>query len=376
MGANLLVVVATVALQSPQQDTVIKAFPATRQAVERPRTRGSIPVDPEPVAHGFGFERLPDVLQYNRVQGLSIGLGYRVPLPGIPLTGLYGTVRYGFSDERVTGRISVLREVPGSRVALSGYYDLADLDPFSPGRSFSNTFNGLFAGHDNGDYAIVGGGSVRVERAAGPSLRVVVTARVERENSVRRVAESEVNDLLGGTGLFPANPPVKEGTFGGAALRLSRVGALRWNLTADGLRGAGYTTGRLFGDVRWALAARPGLTLRVKAGAATEPTPSQSLFRLGGVNTVRGFEYGTRRGPTIWAAQLDLAPLGGRIRPVVFVDAGQVAALSDLFSSTALVGGGAGLSLLRGLLRLDVSRPVTPDLGGKLRFDLVIKAVR
>jgi len=100
------------------------------------------------------------------------------------------------------------------------------------------------------------------------------------------------------------------------------------------------------------------------------------VFRLGGVNTVRGFEYGTLRAPAFWAAQLDLTLFGGRVRPVIFIDAGQAAPLSGLPSTDALVGGGVGLSLLSDLIRLDLSRGISPDRAGKVRFDLVIQGPR
>jgi hemolysin activation/secretion protein len=116
--------------------------------------------------------------------------------------------------------------------------------------------------------------------------------------------------------------------------------------------------------------------MRIKAGLATEPTLPQSLFRLGGLNTVRGFEYGTLRGSALWSAQLDIAPLDGRVRPVVFLDAGQTAPVSDLLSSKALVGGGVGVSFFHGIIRFDLSRPISPDISGKLRFDIVLRGVR
>ena len=113
MGANLLIVVASLAFQSPQPDS---------------------PPDTS-TAHGIAFERLSDLLQYNRVQGLSLGAGYRIRIPGTISTNAYGTLRYGLSDDRVTGRFAVLGSAAGGRLALSGYHDIADLDPFSPGRS-------------------------------------------------------------------------------------------------------------------------------------------------------------------------------------------------------------------------------------------------
>jgi hypothetical protein len=354
MGANLLIVVASLAFQSPQQDTSANTS----------------------TAHGIAFERISDLLQYNRVQGLSLGAGYRVRLPGTLTANAYGTLRYGLSDDRVTGRLTILGNVAAGRLALSGYHDIADLDPFSPGRSVGNTVNGLFAGHDNGDYALAGGGSASFEMPIRPGMDLLVTGRVERLTSVRRVARSAVNDFLGGTGQFPPNPPVDEGTFTGGSARLRGVGTSRWTLTADVVGGDGRTTARVYGDVGRGIHSGLGMTLRLKAGAATEPAMPQILFRLGGLGTVRGFEYGTLRAPAFWAAQVDISPFGARVRPVIFLDAGQASRISRLFSSSALVGGGVGLSLFSGLIRFDLSRPISPDQSGKVRFDLVVKGVR
>jgi hypothetical protein len=366
MGANLIIATVTVLLQSSPADTTTKSNPTLQHS-------DTVTAEPTP---GLAFERLSDLLQYNRVQGLSLGLGYRLPVPGLFHTALYGTIRYGFSDERVTGRLSLVRDSPKSRLAISGYHDVTDLDPFSPGRSFTNTFNSLLAGHDNGDYALSDGGAGTVEVSIGPALDLSLTARVEHQHNAAGVAESAINDFFGGSGRFPPNPPIKEGVFGSVVARLSGARRLRWNLALDVLDGAGQTTARLYGDGRRSLGWRQQITVRIKAGAGTEPALPQTLFRLGGLHTVRGFEYGTLRSPAFWAAQLDLAPVGSRFRPVLFIDAGQGGRIADLFSSTALVGGGVGVSLFHGLVRLDFSRPISPDAGGKVRFDLVFQGVR
>ena len=354
MGANLLNIIVTLALQSPQPDSLLSSSPVP----------------------GIAFERISDVLQYNRVQGLSFGLGYQVPVPAVRGANIYATLRYGLSDERITGRLAMVRLVPAGRITLSVYRDIADLDPFSAGRTFSNTFNGLFAGHDNGDYALAGGSAIRLERSVRRGMDLVLVGRVEDLRSVSRVARSAVNDFLGGTGLFPPNPPVGEGTFGGASAQLRRVGPTRWAVTADVLAGSGQTTGRVFGDVLRSLGSGLGLTVRLKAGVASAPTLPQAFFRLGGLSTIRGFEYGALRAPAFWAGQVDITPFGGRVRPVAFLDAGQAARISRLFSSTALVGGGIGLSLFQGLIRFDLSRPISPNGSDKVRFDLVIQGAR
>ena len=325
---------------------------------------------------GFDYERASDLFRYNRVQGVSVGLGYGLRVPGMSFTSTYATLRYGFSDERVTGRLSAIRDAPGARLTFSGYRDISDLDPLSSSLGFGNTLNALFAAHDGGDYLLAEGGSFKVETAVKTGVDLAVSARVEHQESVARAAKSGVNDFLGGSGEFPENPPVDEGTFGGAAVRVTGYGARHWMLGTDVLGGEGRTTARLYGSLRQDVGSARGATLRVAGGIATSPTLAQTNYRLGGLGTVRGFDYGSRQGQAFWAAQLDLAPIPGRIRPVVFIDAGQAAAADDLFQSEALVGAGAGVSFFNGLLRFDLSHPLHPDVGGKLRFDIVLQGVR
>jgi hemolysin activation/secretion protein len=127
--------------------------------------------------------------------------------------------------------------------------------------------------------------------------------------------------------------------------------------------------------VRRSVGKRQGLTVRVKGGVATEPTLNQTAFRLGGIGTVRGHDYGVRRGQAFWAAQLDVTPLPGRLRPVLFVDAGQAGGAGSLFSGRVLAGAGVGLSVFGGLLRFDLSRAVSPD-EARIRFDMVVQGAR
>ena len=364
MGANLLIAV-TILVQSSPPDTPTQANP----------TLASDTIDAEP-GSGLAFEQLSDLLQYNRVQGLSLGIGYRLRVPGVRSGAMYSTVRYGFSDERITGRVSLVRDVPEFSISVSGYHDIADLDPFSRGRSISNSLNGLFAAHDNGDYAVADGAAVTLGVPLGTTWSLSISARAEHQHSAARMARSAINDFFGGSGLFPANPAIRDGVFGGLMARISGVRRYRWNMVLDLLGGQGQTTARVYGGVRRSLGRNRLITVNIKAGAGTEPSLPQTLFRLGGLNSVRGFEYGTLRTPAFWATQLDFSPFAGRVRPVLFIDAGQGARLGDLFSTPALVGGGAGIALFRGLVRLDFSRPISPSPGRKVRFDLVLQALR
>lgn len=329
----------------------------------------------------FSYERVADAVQYNRVQGLSLGVGGRADVPGASFTSIYATARYGISDKRAGGRLSLVRDAPGGRFALSAYHDLADADPFSPGRTLANSASALFTGHDYGDYFLTTGASASLVSSVGMATDLTVSLRGERQRSVEREARSWLNDALGGTGVFPPNPPILEGDFGMLGARLVHVGAWRWMLAAEGMAGKDLTTGRTFGEITRTEGGARGYTLRLKAGIAEASAPPQFQFRLGGRETVRGFDYAQLTGRAFWAAQLDLSPLRNTIRPVLFLDAGQAAAPDALFASKALVGGGIGVSMYSPLLhatlvRLDLSHPITPDNGSKWRFDVVFSPVR
>jgi hypothetical protein len=282
--------------------------------------------------------------------------------------------RFGFSDERLTGGLTVVREAPGARWTLSGYRDVRSNDPFGRGNTFGNSLNALFVAHDDADYHLAQGARLVREGSLAVGLELTTALLLEHEGSVQREAESWLNDALGGTGEFPPNPAIADGTYGGAALRLEQFqSAIRLTLSADVLGNDDGATARVFGSFRWTLW-RGGTapTVTVRAGLTTAEPLSQQAFRLGGSGTVRGFDYGTRRGQALWGAQADWPLKRGLVQPVLFGDVGQAAPAGELFQSRAIAGGGAGLSLLGGLIRFDLSHPITGG-GSGLRFDLVFR---
>lgn len=323
---------------------------------------------------GIAWDRIQDVVRYNRVQGTALGLGYRFPFPGDPFTTVRAEARFGFSDQRLTGGLTFVREAPGARWTLSGYRDVRSNDPFGRGNTLGNTLNALFVAHDDADYHLAQGARLVREGSLAVGLELTTTLLLEHESSVQREAESWLNDALGGTGDFPPNPAIADGTYGGAALRLEQGHAgFRWTLSADVLGNDDSATARVFGSFRWALW-RGGTspTVMVRAGLTTEEPLPQQAFRLGGSGTVRGFDYGTRRGQALWAAQADWPLKRGLVQPVLFGDVGQAAPAGELFRSHAIAGGGAGLALLGGLIRFDLSHPITGG-GSGLRFDFVFR---
>lgn len=326
--------------------------------------------------HGISWDRITDAVRYNRVQGAAPGLSYMLTMPGDGFTTLRGEARFGFSDHRVTGGLTLRREAPGARWTLSAYRDLRSNDPLARANGFGNSLNALFVGHDDADYHLAHGARLTREGSLGLGLELSTTLLVEREASVRREARSWLNDAIGGTGDFPANAPVRGGTYGGVQVRLD--GGLlrsRWSLAADLLANSARRTARVYASYRRSLWRQGGVAmLQLHAGTATANPLPQQAFRIGGAGTVRGFDYGARRGQAFWSAQLDWPLNRGIVQPVLFADAGQAAPTSGLFRSRAIAGGGIGLAVLGGVLRFDLSHPITTG-GHGLRFDLGARAL-
>jgi hemolysin secretion/activation protein ShlB/FhaC/HecB len=324
----------------------------------------------------FAVEQVADIFRYNKVQGLSAGFGYRMPFFSVPFTTALGSARYGFSDSRLYARLALIRDAPSGRWTLAAYRDLPTTDPFLRPKAVGNSVNAIFTAHDEADYLLGQGGSLTRESSLGLGLDLTLAVRVEDQSSVGTEAKSAVNDLFD-DGVFRPNPPIAEGTFTGATARLDgRVGRARWAVGADVLSGAPGTTGKLFGEWRQRVnTGKSGLSLTARGGMATDELLPQSAFRLGGQATVRGFPYGAVQGQGFWAVQADLGIGRGNVRPVLFVDAGQAGPRRGFFDREVLAGAGAGLSFFGGIVRFDLSLPITPS-GGDPRFDLVFGAPR
>jgi len=319
---------------------------------------------------GVNYEAFADIFRYNRIQGPSLGYGYAVDVPGWSFTRAQATLRFGLSDARLTGQLGLIREAPSGRWRLEGYRSVGEVEPFFTVNTFGNSLNGVFAAHDDADYYLAQGGRIGYETSVGRGLELDVRARFEDQQSVETDARSAINDFLGGSGDFPPNPAVTEGFFIGVTATLSGVaGTGTWRIGAEGLGGEGATTGRFMAEVRQRAFGMRGITITGRGGVATTDPLPQMAFRLGGLETVRGFNYGTYQGQAFWSMQGDWTPLKGKIRPVLFADVGQAGDLGSVFSQKPLVGVGAGLSFFNGIVRFDFSVPVAGPAHG-LRFDI------
>ncbi len=318
---------------------------------------------------GMAWESVSEIVRFNRVQGLSTGAGYQIR-PKIKFTSLLLAGRFGFSDKRLTGSVTVRRDGPEGRFDLKGFHTVAEVEPWTRGLGIGNSINALFVGNDDADYYLTSGGSLAYAWNYGLLRNFEAGLSCERHETMDVATTSAIAGIWG-TGVFQVNPPVAEGWFvQGSLARTDRLGTVTVGPGGDVLAGDQGTAGRLWVVVGVPFAL-PGVSgaLTVRGGMVRGDSLPQMLFRLGGTQTVRGYTYGERTGREIWSAQLDLGLRRSRlIAPVVFFDIG------DTFASDPFIGVGAGLSLLNGLVRFNLSKGIRPDRA--FRFDLLFRAPR
>jgi hypothetical protein len=199
---------------------------------------------------------------------------------------------------------------------------------------------------------------------------VEFAARFERHETKQTTVDPLIPGLFG-SATFRLNPAITEGTFFRTGLNHTGVaGPVELKEGLDVLAGDGLLAARAWGSVSvtYGVLGRGGRVL-LRGGVVRGDEFPQLNFRLGGPQTVRGYPYGTRVAREFWSAQMDYAlRRSAAWTPVVFADVG------DTFSSDPIVGAGLGVSLLNGLIRLDLSKGLRPS--SDVRLDLAFRAHR
>ncbi len=323
---------------------------------------------------GFAFDALTDIWRYNRAEGASLGLGYEWR-PGPPFVSVLAKARYAFTDSRLQGSLALRRDGLASRWEATVFREMRDADPLAPGLSFSNSMVALWLARDDGDYVFMQGAEARYQRPVGRGADLTVQLRVAEESAPAHLAHSGLNDLLGGSGVFTPNGPVVAGRYAVAGVELvggaAAIAPWGWRLGAEAT-GGDRTQGRgwVSATARSSLVGQLDLRLSGWAGVGGGDSVPQRDFRLGGLRTLRGYPAGSLRGGSAWAASADIGFSHRTVSPVVFVDAGQAAPKLLRFSGQPAFAFGTGLSLLGGMARLDIARPVAPRAAWRVNFTL------
>ncbi len=317
-----------------------------------------------------------DALRYDRAEGLFLGIGGQMHLGG--RTRLRANAGYATGRERGSWSLSAThgpaRVVPTLRLYWD---DLRDLGPVPGSSGAVNTLSTLLFSRDHLDPFFARG------------VRLILAGSTGEDGSridLRWEDQRSAHIVIGGAGERPVRP-VDEGRLGAVD------GTVDVTLPGGGTTTLQGTVGRLgerrFGTassrIRW-LFRREGeegwhAEVDVLAGAATEQTPVQYLYFLGGRGTLPGYPFRGFTGDRFWLARaVATHPL---LQPWVglrtFVAVGQThlgahtlpSGWEDARDSAGpRASVGAGLSLGWDVLHLDLGRGLQAGGDWELTFSV------
>ena len=313
----------------------------------------------------WGLQR-PDLVRYNRVEGLSVGARAAV-LPeflGRPLS-LTGTFRIGTGDLHPNGRLDVERSTLRRSISLAAYHELAATEEGARHLGLGNSLLAAAAGRDDGDYYRRSG--VSLAWSSRPAARASYHFSIHSEyHEIANVETSVALPRLWREDAWSFRPNVtaEEGWEHALQVRL----APSWGTDPTGVQAGLEMTGAVaIGDLehqRASLAGRLALPLpadwRLGLGAggglATEGMTPQRAFAVGGPTSLRGYAPRALVGPCAAHGRIELQrsfSFGGL---AAFSDAAWAGTCAALRPSAVLRSVGLGLSLVDGLIRIDLAR--------------------
>lgn len=322
-----------------------------------------------------------DLTRYNRVEGFSTGLaiaqefgmGYRASF--IP--------RFSVADKQFNGDLFVARS-NGRRQLQAGLYRRLDTaNDWGDPLAFGASMNALLFGLDEGFYYRAWGGELKGSNPGGGGFTWRLfgeqhrTANVETQWSVAKSMNDGVR--------FIDNIDAARGTIGGAEARYSRTFGLNpegWRLLTDvrGEAAAGtfdYTRGAFDATLSRGFGSGVAAAVTASAGTSGGALPAQRGWYIGGAQTVRGqrpsLTLPGQSGNSFWLSRAELGKQFTAVRPSIFYDVGWAGDRSAWSNPGRPVSGaGAGLSIMDGLVRMDVSRGIWPRK--RTLFDLYFEA--
>jgi hypothetical protein len=320
-----------------------------------------------------------DLIRYNRVEGLSVGVQAEQVLGAGYTARAIG--RLGHADLALNGELGLERS-NGRRTAYGTVYRRlrATAPEWGNPLSFGASLPAVLYARDEGFYFRASGvevGDRQVRRNGNLEWRLYFEQQ-------QTAGDSTVLDTwnlaraFGGDG-FRSNFDASKLSMTGLDVAWSRAfGAdpTRLRLVTT-VRGEGATGDVTFGRGQLeATASRPISRYMVSVtgsvgSTAGEPPPQRGWF-LGGLRTVRGLPPGAAFGDAHWFLRNEVGTRFGAVRPVLFFDAGWAGARDTFGQGRTLRGAGAGLSVLDGLLRFDLARNLAR--GGGWRADLYLGA--
>lgn len=282
-----------------------------RRSLKRDRY-GTIPIS----------EKGEDILfKYNRVEGLFLGMQFpKNFIPRIGHLSAYGFVGYGFKSKDVRFQLGLDRwffspveyrfEVGAELHSLTESKDVWRM-PY-----FENTLAALLFREDFHDYFGREGYSFHISQNFTPYLK---TKLAYRQDDYASLSNHASWSLFGGKKRFRRNPQIAEGNMRsiyGEMLFDNRDDpdftttgwyALASGEVASSQLGGDFSFNRYTLDVRYFQPVSTGenLNVRLMLGASEGDLPVQKNFEIGGISTLRGYQYKEFTGDSFFLLNLE-----------------------------------------------------------------------
>jgi hypothetical protein len=316
--------------------------------------------------------------RYNRIEALSIG-GRADQELGKGYSA-HGTARIGVADlepnVELTGSRSDLRRT----LSLTAYNRLVSANDWGRPLSLGSSINAFLFGHDNGFYYRASGLEFTSAPDIGGASSFTWGLFAEQERTAHKKTNFSLAHVTSDVDFVPNVESVR-GAFVGARTRYIRSFGLDpqgFRLFSDFRLEGAYADTSSYGRAALDLTASHGIgdgavSLTVAGGSSVGAVPPQRFWFLGGAPTVRGHLPGVESGNAFWLSRAEIAHGVGVVRPVLFGDIGWAGDRTQWRTiGQPLSGAGAGLSILDGLIRFDVSRGITPK-PGQWRVDMYVE---
>ncbi len=356
-------------------------FTASSGLQAQESTRVAPPAFAMPHTMRWGFQR-PDLVRYNRVEGLSMGVRGQVrPQTSLGPLSVAGTARFGLADLAPNGRVDIRRETVKRRVTFSLFHELAAIDKDARHLGLGNSLLAAFFGRDDGDYYRRSGASFEWTppdfeprdfkfRSFAEYHR---PALVETDFAVFRLGDDEFG--------FRENLVADEGWVYGGQVALTPWWGSDPNLVQGGLELTAEAATGDFEYARTALVARLAmplprdlrLGLEAGAGKGWGSLTTQRMWHLGGPSSLRGYDPRRLTGTSFVRARGELARTYSFGSVSIFSDVGWAGESDSYRFEDALYSVGVGLSVLDGLIRMDSAWGLRQPR--VFRFDLYLDAI-
>ena len=334
-----------------------------------------------PRSFRWGPQR-PDLLRYNRVEGLSVGIRAQ-GRPESPLgpISVIGTASLGLANLKPNLRLNFARETLEDEITFSGFHELTAIVERDGHLKLGNSITALVAGRDDGDYYQRSGVSLEWARSSVQQTSLRVRLFGEHHRPAEIESDFTIWGLINENSEWRPNIRVDAGWFLGSSIEFaSKWGSdprffqgRMFGSLESGVGTTEYVRAGLQGSLDVPIVRDTRISLEAGVGTSVGRLPIQRGWYIGGPSTLRGFP------PRVLGGSRFARVRAGVIRSFSF---GDISFFSDgawvpyhhHFEGEAddygtLFSVGSGLSVLDQLIHLDASWNVEAFRLSSIRFD-------